>query len=150
MDLISLYYHVALVVVDGYLNQCAQPDTHRLHESASDLLNLAAGKWAGSLHLWPKLFLHTALIAAISLPPEGEFSSSIRYPLLVTPQDCRRWRNGGRTDSEYLGFPTVSAGPTSAARNPEFRARRATRASKSEQTVPVTEPPLRAGHPSPR
>ncbi|EJT45131.1 hypothetical protein A1Q2_05127 [Trichosporon asahii var. asahii CBS 8904] len=70
LDLISLYYHVALVVVDGYLNQCAQPDTHRLHESASDLLNLAAGKWAGSLHLWPKLFLHTALIAAISLPPE--------------------------------------------------------------------------------
>lgn len=79
LDLISLYYHVALVVVDGYLNQCAQPDPHRLHESASDLLNLALGKWAGSLHLWPKLFLHTALIAAISLPPEGEF-----FPLLLS------------------------------------------------------------------
>lgn len=122
LDLISLYYHVALVVVDGYLNQCAQPDAHRLHESASDLLNLAAGKWAGSLHLWPKLFLHTALIAAISLPPEGEL---LAPPSSTRPSHSRALRPRATASTSRAHRASGLAG---------WRARQAGQAA-----VPVTE-----------
>lgn len=71
-DLVTLYYHVALVVVDGYLNQADQANARQRYEtSARDLLALVVGRWAESLQLWPKLFIHTSLIAAIALPAEG-------------------------------------------------------------------------------
>lgn len=69
-DLVQLYYQVALVVVDGYLHQSSTPDGARYESSARELLGLVVGRWADSLHLWPKLFLHSALIAALVLPPE--------------------------------------------------------------------------------
>lgn len=72
LDLVGLYYCVASVVVDGYLHQAAQPDTAQYMASCRELLNLAVGKWSTSLHLWPKLFLHAALIAALALPTDGE------------------------------------------------------------------------------
>lgn len=71
INLVGLYYHVALFVIDAYLNQGPQPDTQQYEASARDLLNLVVGKWADSLHMWPKLFLHSALIAALAVSPEG-------------------------------------------------------------------------------
>lgn len=73
LDLLMLYYRVALVVVDGYLNQGPQPDAPQYANTSRELLNLVVGKWSSSLHMWPKLFLHSALIAALALPVEGGF-----------------------------------------------------------------------------
>ncbi|GMK54671.1 hypothetical protein CspeluHIS016_0112570 [Cutaneotrichosporon spelunceum] len=70
LDLVTLYYLVASVVVDGYLCQAAQPDRAPYIASCRELLNVAVGKWSTSLHLWPKLFLHSALIAALALPTD--------------------------------------------------------------------------------
>lgn len=80
LDLVTLYYRVALVVVDGYLNQAPQPDSAQYATTCRELLNLVVGKWSTSLHMWPKLFLHSALIAALSLPVEGKLAPDV--PLL--------------------------------------------------------------------
>jgi hypothetical protein len=68
---VTLYYIVALVVVDGYLTQAPGPAlAARYDASARELLQLVVGRWADSLQLWPKLFIHTSLIAALSLPAD--------------------------------------------------------------------------------
>ncbi|CAK9786464.1 hypothetical protein CC85DRAFT_329561 [Cutaneotrichosporon oleaginosum] len=70
LDLVLLYYRVASVVVDGYLHQAAQPDAAQYMTSCRELLDLVVGRWSTSLHLWPKLFLHSALVAALALPTD--------------------------------------------------------------------------------
>jgi len=70
-DLVTLYYHVSLVAIDGYLHQSRDPaDGAQYAASAREVLQLVAGRWAESLHLWPKFFMHTALIAALTLPAD--------------------------------------------------------------------------------
>lgn len=78
--MVTLYFHVAILVTDGYLSQSAQPETAQFHQSARDLLALVGGKWSESLHLWPKLFLHSSLLAAIALPPDGALLMPFTHP----------------------------------------------------------------------
>ncbi|ORY35924.1 hypothetical protein BCR39DRAFT_513110 [Naematelia encephala] len=74
LNLIAVYFRSVSLLVDGYLQQTPSGDISRYHATARELLVLVVDTWADSLHFWPMLLLHSALIAAIILPSDGEVS----------------------------------------------------------------------------
>lgn len=72
LDLLEVYRAVARVIIDGYLHQGPPDSPGQYAESSNSLLELVTTRWSESLHLWPKLFLHSSLIAALHVPHSGE------------------------------------------------------------------------------